>query len=196
MTNRSLRSKRRNNRCRFASAWWQRSALVPFVCVRVITFDGGDCDLCAVEIDFLRLITAYNVQSTVGRRNRRIKSAHTHGSNGGPFVLKYHNGFVDELKLYYYEHLLSWIRKSILNVNDRQNKLYLLEWVSFDWCQNFLIFTSAANNIHISIENRDSHLWARCDHRGQTIPFSGHRIVAHHILTVSTIMGTTTHDVN
>lgn len=72
---------------------------MPLVRVRVVTLDGGDCDLRAVEVDLLRLVAAYDIQPTVGRRNRRVKSAHTHGSDGAPFVLKHHNEFVDETRL-------------------------------------------------------------------------------------------------
>lgn len=76
---------------------------MPLIRVWIVTLDGRDCDLRAVEVYLLRLVAAYNIKPTVGRCNCRIKSAHAHGSNGAPFVLKHHNKFVDQenyIKLY------------------------------------------------------------------------------------------------
>lgn len=62
---------------------------MPFVRVRIVALDGRDRDLRAIEVDLLRLIATYDVESAVGRRDSRIRSAHTHGGDGAPFVLKH-----------------------------------------------------------------------------------------------------------
>lgn len=89
---------------------------MPFVRVRIIALDGRNRDLRAVEVDLLGLIATYDIEPAVGCRDSRIRSAHTHGSDGAPFIL---------------QTSVSTSMKIDKNL-ERPEELYLFKRVSFD----------------------------------------------------------------
>lgn len=73
---------------------------------------------------------------------------------------------------------------------------HLFEGISLDGRQYFLSLVRAAHDVDEAVENRNSHLRARGEHRRETRPLTGNGIVAYHVLTVSAVVGATPYYVN